>query len=84
MWVRCDQCAFALRDGRGDLLQKPTRSVTSAVALAYALEVRRSRDHGHGQVKGRGGKPREWLNGFLKASSNNMSSGSYSEARISW
>eukprot|EP00959_Pyramimonas_sp_CCMP1952_P437626 9162567-Pyramimonas_sp.AAC.1 len=56
IWVRRDQCAFDLRDDRGDLLHKPTRFVTSAVALANALEVRCSRDHEHGQVPGRGGK----------------------------
>eukprot|EP00959_Pyramimonas_sp_CCMP1952_P201358 4210936-Pyramimonas_sp.AAC.1 len=60
IWVRCDQCAFDLRDDRGDLLQKATRFVRSAVALAYALETRCSRDHGHGQIQGLGGKSREF------------------------
>eukprot|EP00959_Pyramimonas_sp_CCMP1952_P063586 1328793-Pyramimonas_sp.AAC.1 len=59
--VRRDQSALDLRDYRGDLLQKPTIFVTSAVALAYAHEVRCSREHGHGQVQGRGGKSREFF-----------------------
>eukprot|EP00959_Pyramimonas_sp_CCMP1952_P375737 7869746-Pyramimonas_sp.AAC.1 len=58
IWVRRDQCAFDLRDDRGDLLQKPRRFAISAAALACAPALRRSRDHGRVQVQRRGGKPR--------------------------
>eukprot|EP00959_Pyramimonas_sp_CCMP1952_P148408 3105068-Pyramimonas_sp.AAC.1 len=51
IWFRCGQRALGPQDDNGDLLLNPTRFVTSAVALAYALEVRCSQDHGHGEFK---------------------------------
>eukprot|EP00975_Prorocentrum_lima_P007962 1701883-Prorocentrum_lima.AAC.1 len=52
--VRCDMCAFNLVDKNGDYVMKPTRLVTTAVAIAEAVTQRCPGDHHHAGVMGRG------------------------------
>ena len=51
IWLRTDQCMFELRDFLGDLVMKPTRFVTTAVALATILQVRCDETHNHADIQ---------------------------------
>eukprot|EP00959_Pyramimonas_sp_CCMP1952_P075742 1583187-Pyramimonas_sp.AAC.1 len=60
-----------IRTSRGSwrFARELTRFLTWAVALACAFEVRRSRDHAHGQVHGGGGQSRDaaaWAPGIAE------------------